>query len=59
MLFVHTSPLDHSCWVYQTDHLSTWYRCLSVDLPGYGKSATAQPGLTVARLAAGCPPPSS
>lgn len=54
MLFVHSSPLDHSCWVYQTDHLSTWYRCLSVDLPGYGKSATAQPGLTIADLAAAC-----
>ena len=40
------------CWVYQLDHFSTWYRCLSVDLPGYGRSATAQPGLTIADMAA-------
>ena len=54
MIFVHSSPLDHSCWIYQMDHFSTWYRCFSVDLPGYGKSAKAQPGLTIADLAAAC-----
>lgn len=54
VIFVHSSPLDHSCWLYQMDHFSTWYRCISVDLPGYGKSATAQAGLTIADLAAAC-----
>ncbi len=52
--FVHPNPLDHSCWVYQMDHLSTWYRCLGIDLPGYGKSPTARPGLTVADMAQAC-----
>ena len=52
--FVHPNPLDHSCWVYQMDHFSTWYRCVGVDLPGYGKSPTAQPGLTVADMAEAC-----
>jgi pimeloyl-ACP methyl ester carboxylesterase len=54
IVFVHSSPLDHSCWLYQMDHLSTWYRCISVDLPGYGKSARAQPGLRIADLAVAC-----
>ena len=52
IVFVHPNPLDHSCWVYQMDHFSTWYRCVAVDLPGYGKSPTAEPGLTVADMAA-------
>ena len=54
ILFVHPNPLDHSCWLYQMDHFSTWYRCISVDLPGYGKSPTAQPGLTIADMAEAC-----
>ena len=54
VIFVHSSPLDHSCWLYQMDHFSTWYRCISVDLPGYGKSARAQAGLTIADLAVAC-----
>jgi len=52
--FVHPNPMDHSCWVYQMDHFSTWYRCVGIDLPGYGKSPRAEPGLTVADMAQGC-----
>lgn len=54
MVLVHPNPLDHSCWLYQMDHLSTWFRCVGVDLPGYGKSPKAQPGLTVAEMAEAC-----
>src|SRR5205085_2196831 len=43
-----------SCWVYQMDHFSTWFRCVGVDLPGYGKSPTAQPGMSVADMAEAC-----
>jgi|SRR5581483_10021237 len=52
--FVHPNPLDHSCWIYQMDHFSTWYRCVGIDLAGYGKSPTAQPGLSVADMAEAC-----
>jgi pimeloyl-ACP methyl ester carboxylesterase len=54
MAFVHPNPLDHSCWIYQMDHFSTWFRCVSIDLPGYGKSPTAEPGMTQADMAQAC-----
>ena len=52
--FVHPNPLDHSCWLYQMDHMSTWFRCIGIDLPGYGRSPTAQPGLTMPDVAQAC-----
>ena len=36
------------------DHLSTWFRCIGIDLPAFGKSPTAQPGLTVPDIAQAC-----
>ena len=52
--FVHPNPMDHSCWLYQMDHLSTWFRCIGIDLPGYGRSPTAQPGITMPDVAQAC-----
>lgn len=52
--FIHPNPMDHTCWIYQMAHLSTWYRCIGIDLPGYGRSPTAQPGLTMADVAQAC-----
>ena len=52
--FVHPNPMDHTCWLFQMDHFSTWYRCIGIDLPGYGKSPTARPGLTMADIADAC-----
>jgi pimeloyl-ACP methyl ester carboxylesterase len=52
--FVHPNPMDHTCWLYQMAHLATWYRCIGIDLPGYGKSPTAQPGLTMPDVAQAC-----
>ena len=38
MAFVHPNPMDQSCWIYQMAHLSTWFRCIGIDIPGYGRS---------------------
>lgn len=52
MVFVHPNPMDSTAWMFQMAHLSTWYRCLAVDLPGYGRSPAARGPLTMASVAA-------
>lgn len=54
MLFVHPNPMDSSSWIYQMAHFSTWFRCIAVDLPGYGRSPNAAEGLTIAEVAGAC-----
>ena len=38
MAFVHPNPMDQSCSIFQMAHMSTWYRCIAIDIPGYGRS---------------------
>lgn len=39
ILFVHGWPLNHNMWEYQVERLTEiGYRCVSIDLRGYGKS---------------------
>jgi pimeloyl-ACP methyl ester carboxylesterase len=54
MVFVHPNPFDHTCWLYQMAHLQTWFRCIGIDLPGYGRSPTASKGLSMPEVAEAC-----
>ncbi len=54
MLFVHPNPMDSSSWMFQLAHFSSWYRCIAVDLPGYGRSPSAAAGLSMDDVAAAC-----
>ena len=54
MVFVPPNPMDSACWLYQLAHLSTWYRCVAIDLPGYGRSPTAAHDVRMADIAEAC-----
>ena len=39
MVLIHANPFDHNLWLYQIAHFSTWYRVISIDIRGYGRSS--------------------
>ncbi|WP_437190690.1 alpha/beta fold hydrolase [Planctomicrobium sp. SH527] len=51
ILFVHGFPLDHTMWQRQISVLSATYRCLAVDLQGFGKSTVTHGTVTMERMA--------
>lgn len=51
ILFVHGFPLDHTMWKQQISVLSATYRCLAVDLRGFGKSTATNGTVTMEQMA--------
>lgn len=39
LVLIHANPFDHDLWLYQAAHFSTWFKVVSVDIRGYGRSA--------------------
>ncbi|MDX1484512.1 MAG: alpha/beta hydrolase [Alphaproteobacteria bacterium] len=39
MVMIHAIPFDHTLWLYQAAHFSTWFQVISVDLRAWGRSA--------------------
>src|ERR1700722_3007813 len=52
--FVHPNPMDYNCWIYQMAHLSTWFRTIGIDIPGYGRSPAGTLGLNMVDVAGAC-----
>ncbi|MFY7898731.1 MAG: alpha/beta fold hydrolase [Chitinophagaceae bacterium] len=46
IIFLHGFGLDSSIWKHQITYLSTYFKCISIDLPGFGNSSIAQNELT-------------
>jgi pimeloyl-ACP methyl ester carboxylesterase len=54
MLFVHPWPNDRTMWTYQVLHFSRWFRVITIDLPGFGRSPRATPGVEMVDYANAC-----
>ncbi|ODU70659.1 MAG: hypothetical protein ABT00_18570 [Bordetella sp. SCN 68-11] len=38
MVLIHANPFDRRLWLYQVAHFSTWFKVISIDIRGYGRS---------------------
>ncbi|AZG11354.1 alpha/beta fold hydrolase [Pigmentiphaga sp. H8] len=38
MVLIHANPFDRRFWLYQVAHFSTWFKVVSIDIRGYGRS---------------------
>jgi pimeloyl-ACP methyl ester carboxylesterase len=45
-VMLHAIPFDHRLWTYQTMRFSTWFKCIGIDLRGWGRSAKTRTPFT-------------
>lgn len=38
LVFLHALPFDHTLYLYQMAHFSTWFRVIGIDFRGFGRS---------------------
>ncbi len=50
LVFVHANPFDHRLWLYQVADFSSHFRCISVDIRGYGRSDKIETPFTLADM---------
>lgn len=54
LLFVHPNPMDATCWTFQMAGLSSRFRTVAVDLPGYGLSPPWEAPFGLGDVASAC-----
>jgi pimeloyl-ACP methyl ester carboxylesterase len=54
MVFLHPNPMDWTAWLYQLAHFSTWFHCVAIDLPGYGRSGGCASTISMPEIASAC-----
>jgi pimeloyl-ACP methyl ester carboxylesterase len=47
LVMLHAIPFDHRLWAYQAMRLSSWFRCIAVDLRGWGRSQKVREPFTL------------
>lgn len=50
LVFVHANPFDHRLWTFQISRFSAFYRVISVDIRGYGRSDKPEVPFTLADM---------
>jgi len=49
-VFIHANPFDHRLWLYQVAQFSSYFRCISVDIRGYGRTDKVETSYTLADM---------
>src|SRR5579871_542139 len=49
-VFIHANPFDHRLWFYQVAQFSSRFRCVSVDIRGYGRTDPIETPYTLADM---------
>ena len=49
-VFIHANPFDHRLWLYQVAQFSDYFRCITLDIRGYGRSDKVETSYTLADM---------